>query len=490
MGKNNKEMVKSKSIKLNAILNVLKQSCAILFPLITFPYITRTLHVDNYGKVNMATTFVGYFSLIATMGFGTYAVRESTGFRNDKKKFDNFACQIFTMNVLTTIIAYFLLLSFLFILRTFDSYRDIILICSMNIIFVTLGQDWINSVFEDYLYITIRYILTHVLSVILIIMFVKNETDIGVYAFLIVIPTAIANVLNMLYIRKYAKIHLVRHVEISKHIIPSIILFVNGAIISIYVNFDTTMLGVMKGDTEVGIYSTATRIYALAKQIVNALVVVAIPRMSYYIGNEMRNEYQNLFQKTMNGLMTMVMPAVVGLFMISKNLILIMSGKEYAPSHIALKILSISLPFAVMASLFIQCVLVPCRKEKVIFKITLFSAILNILLNLFFIPLFSYVGAAITTVLAEVGIFILGYVNIRDKIDFKGVSNDVKGILIGCIFIIVVCYICEKIFSDIFICTFSAIIISIMGYGIILLLFKNEVAYPTIANLINKLRRK
>lgn len=54
-----------KSIKINAVLNIIKQCCAIIFPLITFPYVSRTLGVEAYGKVNFSSSIVSYISLLA-----------------------------------------------------------------------------------------------------------------------------------------------------------------------------------------------------------------------------------------------------------------------------------------------------------------------------------------------------------------------------------------------------------------------------------------
>ena len=59
---------KTKSVGINAFLNIIKQCCAIIFPLITFPYASRVLEVENYGKVSFGTSIIGYFTLLAGLG--------------------------------------------------------------------------------------------------------------------------------------------------------------------------------------------------------------------------------------------------------------------------------------------------------------------------------------------------------------------------------------------------------------------------------------
>jgi len=60
-----------------------------LFPLITFPYISRVLSVDGVGKYNFASSINSYFLMIAALGISTFAVREGAKLRDDRKKLAN-----------------------------------------------------------------------------------------------------------------------------------------------------------------------------------------------------------------------------------------------------------------------------------------------------------------------------------------------------------------------------------------------------------------
>ena len=101
--------MKDKSLKINAILNGLKQCFGILFPLITFPYVSRTLGEDGFGKYSFSWSIVSYFVLLAGLGVSTYAIREGARIRDDKEKLSQFCSEAFTINVITTIISLCLL---------------------------------------------------------------------------------------------------------------------------------------------------------------------------------------------------------------------------------------------------------------------------------------------------------------------------------------------------------------------------------------------
>ena len=101
--------MKHKSLALNAFLNSFRSVLNILFPLITFPYVSRKLTVEGIGIYNFSNSIVSYFVLIAALGIGTYAVREGAKYRKNKKKITQFSSEVFTINICSTVIAYVLL---------------------------------------------------------------------------------------------------------------------------------------------------------------------------------------------------------------------------------------------------------------------------------------------------------------------------------------------------------------------------------------------
>lgn len=91
------KMKQQKSLGINAILNGLQSILNLLFPLITFPYVSRVLSVNGMGIYNFSNTYIGYFLLLAGLGINTYAVREGTKYRDNKQRISEFASQIFQL---------------------------------------------------------------------------------------------------------------------------------------------------------------------------------------------------------------------------------------------------------------------------------------------------------------------------------------------------------------------------------------------------------
>ena len=129
------------SVKKNTIFNTIKTVFGIIFPLITFPYISRVLMAENVGKVNFGNSIVSYFSLIASLGVSTYAIRECSKVRDNQDELNKTASQIFSINIVSTLISYLALAVTLIVARPLDNYRELICIQSATILFTTLGAD-------------------------------------------------------------------------------------------------------------------------------------------------------------------------------------------------------------------------------------------------------------------------------------------------------------------------------------------------------------
>lgn len=466
---------KARSLTINAVLNIIKQVCSIIFPMITFPYISRVLGAEVYGKINFGSSIISYISLIATLGITNYAIRECSYVKNNLLEFEKKASEIYSINITTTFISYVVLVMLIIFWPRLKGYEALLFIQSITVIFATIGMDWINVIFEDFAYITIRCIICQTIAVISMLILIKNPNDYLMYALISISSSVLANLSNFFYIRKHigVNIRFVFHMNFKKHCRPILIMF-GGSIASlIYINSDITILGILKGDLEVGYYSTSAKIYTLVKQIINAALMVCLPRISKEVTMKTRKNMEERLSSILNALLVLIGPACTGLFILSKNVIFLFSGKEYFLAYSSLKILSISLPFASIAYFFISVVLIPYGKDKQVLLATSLSAITNIVLNSILIPYFGQDAAAFTTLLAEIEMVCSGVLFschlIHLKV-WKGLACAVtESIITG-----VICWGVLNVFSNNFIQIIISMIMSISVCGIVTISLFNK----------------
>lgn len=485
--------MKKKSLGLNGLLNGLRSALNLVFPLITFPYVTRILSVNGIGIYNFSSTYVGYFVLIAGLGISTYSVREGAKYRDNKEEMGRFASQIFSINILSTILAYILLILSLLIFSNLKIYISSILIFSLQIFFTTIGTEWIYIIYEDYAYITVRSIIFKIISIILLFILVKEKQDYLWYAAITVFSSVGSNILNFLNAKKICNIKLTTNIDWKYHIKPILTIFATTIAVNIYLSSDTTLLGILKSDYAVGIYSTAVKIYTLVATLLGSVVSVTIPRLAMLMGKKKMKEYNEIFSKVMSSLSLFVIPGTIGLMMLSKNIILIIAGEKYLPSVNSLRIIGLAIIFSNYSFIFSNCALIPAKRETIALKNTVITAILNIGLNLVLIPFFSYDGTSFSTVVAEFLTMTLNFWASRDLIGktvfSKKVVHDIRDSLISSVGIVVICIICVNSYSSLYTQTILSIIFSIIIYICMLIVLKNEMAMNYLEIIINKFKK-
>lgn len=479
--------MKQRSLKKNTIYNAVKTCSSILFPLITFPYISRVLLPENVGKVNFATTFVGYFALIATLGITTYAVRECAASKSDKNELGNVASQIYSINIITTFIAYVLLAGALLLFRRLDSYRTLIIISSTTILFTTLGADWLNTAMEDFEYITLRTVVFQVFSLVAMFIFVKTEADYIKYAIITVVASSGANALNMIYRKRYCKVLFTIYIDWQKHVAPIMLLFAMILSQQILNNTDITMLGLMRSNAEVGFYSTAVKIKNIISQVVFSILWVLLPRLSEYSQNGKIVERNRLLRKALCFLVGLGFPCITGVAVTAKNIILLVGGDVYLPATGALVLLMGDFLFDLLGGSFVgNLIMLPSRQEKYFLLACAEAAFVNVVFNAVFIPRWGIYAAAGATVLSRIVMMISLMIRMDKSIRFNELHKVFIAPVTGCLGIIAVSLIIKR-FELVYWLEFIITVIVAVGlYGLVLLIFK----YDLVIEVLNHIKGK
>lgn len=478
-----------KSIKKNSIYNVIKALSSIIIPLIIFPYVSRVLLPDYIGKVNWSKTFVNYFELIASLGISTYAIRSCSRKKDNKDDLSQIASEIFSINILSTILAYAILIICLLVFRKTDEYRTLIVIYSTTILFTTLGMDYLNSAMEDYRYITIRTLFFQLLSLALTLIFVRNKDDYITYMIINVISSSGANAMNIFYRRKYCKVKFTLKIPWKTHLIPIITLF--SMILSqvIFNNTDITMLGIMKNDYEVGIYSTALKIVNIVAALVQSLMAVILPRLSLYFSRSDYGEINKLLKKLLVFNIGIGLPCVVGIEMLAPDIINLIGGAEYTSAVPVMRILILSFAFSLVGGSFLgNAVLIPSGRENYYMKVCWITAICNVGLNYLLIPRFGANGAAFATAFNGLIILVLLLFNVDKQIKINRAFDAFKGPLIGCVGIVISCLVFSEIDQFILRLVLS-IVTSVLVYILALLMTKNGLATEVLSFVKNMLHK-
>lgn len=481
--------MKGNGIRKNTIINCIKTIFGIIFPLISFPYVSRVLMAENLGKISFSGSVVNYFSLIASLGISTYAIRECSKVRNNQYELEKTASQILSINLFSTIISYLLLFLTLFVACPLDNYKFLICLQSVSILFATIGADWINSAMEDFSYIAIRTVLTQLLSLIMMFVFVKEPGDYLKYVLICILSSSGANLINIFYRRRYCKMHITLHMDLKKHLPPILLMFSMILSQTVYTNSDTLILGFVKGDYEVGLYSAAVRVYSLVNSVIASIAWVVMPQLSSAFSQKSYEDINSILKYSLNFILVLGIPCIVGINSLALPIIDVLAGSEFHGAVIALHIFSITLAFSLIGGWVGNMTMLPAGREKITLFTCCISAIVNFILNLILIPLFGLNAAAFTTAVAEfIGACIL-FRNIDRNIRITDLFEMLKAPIIGSLSIIIISFITRMcIHSNILVCVVT-IVASVISYLSILIAMKNEFIIGYLKPIYNKIKR-
>lgn len=392
------------SVGYNFIMNFLLTASSFLFPLITFPYVSRVLQATAMGRVSFVASVANYFLMVASLGIPTYAIRACAQVRDDRKQLSKVAQEILIINLIATALVMVTYGVMIVTVPRFRSDTTLFLINGVQIILNAIGVNWLYQALEQYDYITVRSVIFKVVSVALMFWLVKSESDYVIYGAITVFAAAGANVLSLLRMWRYVDFKKEGKYEFRRHLKPIFVLFAQNAAVSVYTNLDIVMLGFIKGDYEVGLYSVAVKIKAVLLSLVTSLGNVLLPRMSYYAKSNDVEKFQSTAVMALNFTMLLSVPLSLFFVMYADDSILLLAGAGYVGAVLATQLLTVAVvPNGLTGVLGVQ-VLTAQGREKCVLYSVIGGAVIDFALNLVLIPKYGVTGAALATMIAELGV--------------------------------------------------------------------------------------
>lgn len=391
-----------KSLKANFVFYALRIGLSFLYPLISLPYVTRVLGPENLGKVGLATSTVALLSLLAAFGIPFYAVREIARHRDDDESLRRTAGELFILGLLTTALAYAVFIACLFFIPRFSADKPVFLIASTTMLLSAIGMEWLYQAEERFGYIALRTVAFNAAALAGLFLFVRDADDYYVYAALLALAAGGADAVNFLLARRRIDLSGFRLKALAKHLRPVLILFGMNIARGFYSNADAVLLGLVKGDLEVGLYSTAQKFIRIILMVIASAGTVLLPRLAYYAGRAKTDAMESLAERALRFVLLLAMPAAAGLALVSGDLINVVAGDRFAGSAGVLAALSFVVVLNSINYFIAMQVLLPLGQEKDIAIGSGIGAAVNVIALALTVPTYGAPGAAGAMVATEI----------------------------------------------------------------------------------------
>jgi O-antigen/teichoic acid export membrane protein len=404
--------------KRNLFYNTLLSVSQVLFPLITFPYSSRILGPEGMGAVNFADNFTTYFLLVAALGIPLYGVREIAKVKDDPEKLSKVFSELLFIHLATSLIAVVILFTLSVFIGRLRSDLALYQIGMSVVLGSVFLAEWFFQGTEQFKFIAIRSVVIRLFTILLLFLLVRTPADKVLYYGLNLVALVLAAATNMFAIRKMVKLT-VQELSFKRHMRPLFIIFSNSVVTTIYLVFDTIILGFITSNQYVGYYAASMRIGKLSLAIIGALSVVLLPRLTMAFQNKNFDEAGMLLNKSMNFVVFLSVPIAIGMFCLSEEIILLFAGSKYMPAVPSLQVLCFIVIFVGMAQVFSHQILLPLHMEKMILYASIIGVIVSLILNFALIPVFRHVGAAISSVATEAVVTLILFLFVRKAIKFS-----------------------------------------------------------------------
>ena len=417
-------MKKQKSLKKNFVYNTVLSMSSFIFPLITFPYVSRILMPTGTGRVSFATSLISYFTMLSQLGMPTYGIRTCSKVRENREKLTRTVHELLGINLIMCVVSYTLLALALIFVPKLRQDRLLYIIVSSTILLTSIGMEWLYKALEQYRYIAVRSIVFKFIALVAMFLLVHEQSDYLIYGGIAIFAASASNIFNFINVHKYIDLKPVGHYNMKRHLKPLAIFFAMACATTLYTHMDTLMLGFMLTKADVGYYNAAVRIKTLLVSIVTSLGAVLLPRSSFLIQTRQWKKFRKVSRKALSFVFILSSSFMIYFILYARYGIMLLSGGYYEPAILPMRIIMPTLLFIGVTNVTGIQIMVPMGKEKSVLVSELAGLVVNLIINMLLIPRMASTGAAIGTLFAELTVLVVQYFALRGEIShaFRAVS--------------------------------------------------------------------
>ena len=378
-----------------------------IISIVVIIYLARYLGTGVFGKYSFVFAYLAFFNIITDLGLQQILVREMA---RDSEITPKLIGNAYVIRLILTAFAMGLSMIIITVMAYPTDTTTYVYIATFTLLFISFS-DFYRTIFEANLrmeYSVVSKLVSKFLSAALILWIIFSHGTLMQIILAIVFSEMIKTAINFLFTRKIVSPRFEIDFGLWKYLFTAALpLALTSVMWVIYHQIDIVMLSVMQGDAPVGLYSAAYRLCNPLLIIPAALMMSLFPVMSEAFKSS-KEKIIKSYALGVRYLIIIMLPIAIGVTLLSDGLILLIYGHEFTGSTTALQILIWSILLGGINLVFLN-LLVSIDRQKLNTLSVGICAIVNIFLNLILIPVLSYNGAAIATIMTNVVLFIVAF---------------------------------------------------------------------------------
>ena len=404
------------STRKNAMYNVAYRLFSVLLPLVTAPYLSRTVGPEGVGLYSRAWSISYIFCLIAMLGLNDYGVRAIARVRDDRDRLDRTFSAIWQMQVMVagaTLAAWF---GYVFLFA--GEEREVALHLTLMSVSCLVSFDWCLMGLDIFRPIALRNTFVKSAAAVCVFLFVKGPEDLWIYALVWSLSTLLGNLSCVTSMRGRVRCVRVPLRESLTHLRPCAVLFISVMAVSIYRTMDKVMVSWIAGLEQNGQYENAEKIIYCLSGFISAIGTVMMPKISHMQQQGRTEEIRRHIDKSMNLILCMVCALAFGAAAVADRFAPLFYGEDFAEAGRLMAPLAFTLIMIGFANVIRTQWVLPQGRDRIFVKSVCAGAAVNLIANLCLIPSLRAMGAVIGTLLAELTVPVAQYLMLRGELPY------------------------------------------------------------------------
>jgi O-antigen/teichoic acid export membrane protein len=425
------------STKKNAAYNVAYRMFSVFLPLVTAPYLSRTVGTDGVGLYSLAWSVSYVFCLIGMLGLNDYGVRTIAQVRDNREELDRTFSAIWQMQLLVagaTLVAW---LGYVFLVA--GEEKVIALHLTMMSVSCLVSLDWCLMGLDIFKPIALRNTFVKLAAAACVFLFVKKKEDLWIYGFVWSLATLIGNLMSAASLRGKVTYRPVPIRESLKHLKPCAVLFISVLAVNVYRTMDKVMVSAIAGVHENGLYENAEKIIYCLSGFISAIGTVMMPKVAHMQKEGATEKIARHIDRSMELILCMTSAMAFGVAAVADVFAPLFYGEDFRYSGTLMAPLAFTLIMIGFANVIRTQVVLPQKRDHIFVKSVCCGAAVNLIANACLIPSMKSMGAVVGTLMAEMTVPVVQYIILRKELPYAqflkyvGIYAVFGGIMLGCV---------------------------------------------------------
>ncbi len=388
----------------NYLYLLMIQGANFILPLITIPYLVRTIGTNKFGIVMVAQSLALFLTIVTDFGFNISATREVAMIKNNKESLSQFFFNVIFIKTILLICSFLVLLSLTIFVEKFNQ-ESLVYLLSFGVVFgQVLFPSWFFQGIEKMKMITLINVLAKLIFTVSVFLVIKNQDDYYFvplfYGLGFLLSGALGFIFSLKYIQ-YKKPIVIESIQIAKE---SFSLFLSNLAVSLYTNMNTFIIGVFVSDSLAGVYSSMEKLIVATKSIYTPLYQAMFPNLSIKGKHKIKEMIEYI--KYYVGGLGIIISLVIILF--AKDILEIIYKDDLITSYYSIfQILGLIGFLSSLNMLYVSLFFPAVKAFNDRLKILSFAGLFNVFMVLLLIQFYTIYGVAISATISEFFILIL-----------------------------------------------------------------------------------